>query len=159
MSDNIESSSSLVELLDEAAALELNVGELYKLFSHACPEDQDFWWRIALEEGNHASLIEGAKKLVIDGVVPRSILPADIRVLRDANTRIKTLHQAMKENPPSRKQALSTALELEEMAAEEHLQKFLGDHSDSRIVQMFQQLHAADQHHSERLQKRLEELG
>lgn len=143
----------LRELIDESIALELNMHELYKLFSEAYKEDQDFWWRLSLEEGNHASLIEGIKKLILDGVIPRQMLPVDPAIIRAANRTIMNLREEFGKTAFPRERTLEEGLRMETQAAEQHLQVFLSKSTDSRIVKVFQQLHAADKNHAERIRQ------
>ncbi|MEA3487197.1 MAG: hypothetical protein U9R20_06020 [Thermodesulfobacteriota bacterium] len=49
-------------LIEESINLELNIADLYFLFHELFPEDADFWWRLVLEEKNHAALIRSGKK-------------------------------------------------------------------------------------------------
>jgi hypothetical protein len=59
--------------LKESIDLELNIGDLYQLFSVKFPQDYDFWWKISIEEMNHAVLIES----INDIFLPEGTSPID----------------------------------------------------------------------------------
>jgi hypothetical protein len=44
-------------MLEESVQLELNFGKLYSIFADLFSEDCGFWWRLGIEENNHASLL------------------------------------------------------------------------------------------------------
>ena len=59
--------------LEESIALELNIGDLYQLFSAKFEQDFNFWWKLSIEEMNHAALIES----INDVFLSETILPSD----------------------------------------------------------------------------------
>ena len=50
--------SDLLQLANEAMRLEYNVSKLYMIFRDSLPEDTEFWWKLVIEESNHAALIK-----------------------------------------------------------------------------------------------------
>jgi len=52
----------LNELLEASIELEQCMSELYFLYTNLYPEDREFWWKLANEEINHASLLKSGLK-------------------------------------------------------------------------------------------------
>jgi len=59
-------SDDLRRLIDEAIKLELNMAELYLSFHNRFSEDAGFWWKLTIEEKNHASLLKSGKQYFLD---------------------------------------------------------------------------------------------
>jgi hypothetical protein len=81
---------TLKRLIGEAIELELNVADLYLLFYHKFPEDSDFWWKLSIEEKNHAALLKTALRMTDMQVkIPVDLLPTGIEELKRASSRIR----------------------------------------------------------------------
>ena len=151
---------SLPQLLEESIKLELNVSELYKIFSSAFPEDADFWKKLSLEEENHAVLIKLVKvELLSSDEFPSEILSSSLENLIEANNRLFSLLKEYKDNPPSREKAFNVALSIEESAGEIHYQNATKMTSDLEYIKTFQRLNKDDKDHSERIRKYMSNKG
>lgn len=141
--------------LKESVELELNVAELYQVFSVKFPEDYRFWWKISLEEMKHAALIES----INDFFFPDTILSAgEIEQynaeLHRNNRTIKERIMRYKENSPSREEAFKCALELENSAGESHYEIFMTTELNSgEMAKIFQKLNGDDINHAKRMVK------
>ena len=51
------------QLIQEAIQLELNIAKLYLLFHQLLPEDSTFWWKLVIEEENHAALLKTIEQM------------------------------------------------------------------------------------------------
>ncbi len=111
------------KLLDESIEIELNVSKLYILYSNIFSEDKDFWWKIALEEQNHAALLKSGKKYLKFGILPEEAVYHDLKKLLESNSKIKSLIEDYEKRPPSMEEAYRAALRLEESASELWFQK------------------------------------
>lgn len=152
--------SPLIQLAHEAIQLELNVGKLYLLFRQICPDDADFWWKLALEENNHAALIRsGVEFFMQAGLFPAEILPPVISDLQETNKKLTSLHECYDKNLPSREEAFNLALETERSAGEIHFQRIMTKAADSRILKLFQELNEDDKDHLERIRAYMKEKG
>jgi hypothetical protein len=78
---------------------------LYFLFHTLLPDDADFWWKLVLEEKNHAALIKSGKEYFEPkGKFPHNLLAKSLEDLEDINSRLnylikkyeKMLHQGRK---------------------------------------------------------------
>ena len=148
------------ELIEESVQLELNVAELYLVFYHAFPDDADFWWRLVMEEKNHAALIRSIEEgFMPAGILPGELLSSSVDKIREANTAIVTLITRFKTAPPSRGDAFSIAHKLEESAGEIHFQTFMKKEAESGIDEMFQRLNRADKDHASRIRSYMEKHG
>ena len=114
--------SDLLQLANEAMQLEYNVSKLYMIFRDSLPEDTEFWWKLVIEESNHAALIKsGLDYFMPEGVFPYEIFPS-IDDLREANKELRSLHNKYETHPPSREVAFNVALKTEMSAGEIHFQ-------------------------------------
>ena len=153
--------ATLHKHLDESIKLELNLATLYTIFHDFFAEDEDFWWELAMEERGHASLLQQEKKQPQQReFFPENLLAKDLQSLIDTNTRIIQLISNVKEQAPSRGEALQTAHDLEMAAGESHFQQFLDSPTNSPAANIFKQLNQEDCDHAARIlqymQKNLE---
>jgi len=146
---------NLDELLDISIELEMLMSELYFLYEKLFPEDRQFWWKMANEEVNHASLLESGRIYLDKGLLPEEILFEDIDKLEMTRKRIQDLISAYKRTPPSYQEAYYEAVKLESSATELHFQLLMTGQSDSKIVKIFQELNGNDQDHSRRISELL----
>jgi hypothetical protein len=138
--------------LKESIDLELNIGDLYELFSVKFPEDYDFWWKISMEEMNHAALIES----INDIFMPESINPAEsiekqTHDLREMNQLLKERIEQYKLIPPTRLEAFKFGMELENSAGESHFEAFMTEEPTSQMERIFQKLNGDDKNHAIRM--------
>ena len=138
--------------LDESIQLELNLATLYTIFNDSFPEDEDFWWELAMEERGHAALLQQEKKQPQQSeFFPKNLLAKDLQSLIDTNARITQLIGRYKTDPPSRSEALKTARDLEMAAGESHFQQFLDCPTSSPAANIFKQLNQDDCDHAARI--------
>ncbi|MFC1551838.1 rubrerythrin family protein [Candidatus Latescibacterota bacterium] len=150
----------LGHIIDESVQLELNVGELYKLFNRTFPEDAPFWDELYEEEQHHANLIRkvGGLDFLTYKIIPK-MLSAKIDEIREANETICSCTDKYMANPPSREEAFNLALELEDSACEIHYQEFMENELDDMLTQTFQKLNADDKNHFLRIRAYMTEHG
>ncbi len=154
MNDNLR------ELIDESIDLESNVAELYLLFQAKFPEDADFWWALALEEKNHASLVRSLKEHFLPvGKVPENLLADSLETVRETNRLIRGLLDRYRQTPPSREEAFRTACQLEDGAAELHFQDFMSREEGSELDRIFRRLNADDKDHGKKLRDYMKDRG
>ncbi len=138
--------------LEESIQLELNLATLYTIFNDSFSEDEDFWWELAMEERGHAALLQQEKKQPQQNeFFPKNLLAKELQPLVDANRKISELISKYKTNPPSRGEALQTALDLEMAAGESHFQQFLDCPTKSPASNIFKQLNQDDCDHAARI--------
>ena len=138
--------------LEESIQLELNLATLYTIFNDSFSEDEDFWWELAMEERGHASLLQQEKKEPQQSeFFPNNLLAKELQSLVEANARIVQLISTYKMNPPSRGEALQTAIDLEMAAGESHFQQFLDCPTSSPAANIFKQLNQDDCDHAARI--------
>ena len=155
-------SKDLRQLIDEAIKLELNVADIYTSFHNRFPEDADFWKKIAIEEKNHAALLENGKRHFLDaGMFPSELVCNSLAALINTNTELKTILRHEKgDDPPSRTAALNLALKLEELAGEIHFQHAMQQAvNPSEAITIFQSLNEDDKDHADRIRKYMHQNG
>lgn len=145
-------------LLEKGIAIERIAAELYLLFCELFPEDKAFWWRLMLEEQNHAALFESARGDFLPlKKVPIDLVPQSLKDLNESITTFSSIMEQWRANGGSRAEAFNTALRLEESAAELHLQKYAERSPGSALDKIFQRLVHDDKLHAQRIQGYIEE--
>lgn len=145
--------NALGKIIEESINLELNVSELYLCFSGIFEGDKEFWWELALEEKNHATMIRFAQETFAKtDLFPNDLLFYNLRDLEEMNTMLISLIKQYKEAPPLRLEAFAVALEIEESSGELHYQRFMEKDEESQIISIFHQLNQYDRDHYLRIQ-------
>jgi hypothetical protein len=142
---------NLKELLETSIELELLISDMYSLYGDLFSDDAEFWWKLSLEEKNHASLLESGRLYLDRGVLPADAVFEDLGTLIETKERIQNLITQYKKNSPAFEDAYYEAVKIESSAAEFHFQVLLASHSDSKVIQIFQELGGADRDHAQRV--------
>ncbi len=138
--------------IKESIYMELNIGDLYQLFSVKFPEDYDFWWSLSMEEINHAALIESINDVFIDEtLLPLTAIDKQTEELNSMNRSIKDQIQQFKSVPPSRFESFEIAINLENSIGEFHFEHFMNEKSGSQMIEIFQKLNGEDKNHAKRI--------
>lgn len=152
--------NDLLQLANEAMQLENNVSKLYMIFRDTCPEDTEFWWKLVIEEGNHAALIKsGIESFMPKDLFPNEILPAELEELQEVNKELLSFLHKYEIFPHTRETAFNVALKIERSAGEAHFQTAMTKETDSKILKLFQKLNQEDKDHEKRIQAYMKEKG
>jgi ferritin len=152
--------NDVTSLIEESINLELNVSKLYTHFFKLFPDDAAFWWKLVVEEKNHAALIRSGKEYFEPlRKFPHDLLAPLLQILKDANSRLDSLIEKYEETPPSREEAFNIALKIEESAGELHFQKFMDKEANSATDNIFKELNKGDKDHAMRICRYMEEHG
>ncbi|MCK4910835.1 MAG: hypothetical protein KAR83_04305 [Thermodesulfovibrionales bacterium] len=147
------------ELLEASIHLELQVSELYLLYSETFQQDRDFWWKMALEEKNHAALLKSGRLYLDMGMFPDELIHGKIEVLNDANSRLEELLKEFRSSPPPMDVAYRHALDIETSAAELYYQREMDRASENKIALIFKGLNKDDKDHARRIESLMSSLG
>jgi len=140
--------------LVESISLELNVGDLYQLFSAKFTQDTNFWWKLSLEEMNHAALIESIDDLFLsEDLLPSESLETQTEALLAMNIHIRNQIEKFKLSPPTRSAAFQVAYEIENSIGESHFEIFMTSQPNSEVVKIMQKLNGDDINHAKRMTK------
>ncbi len=144
------------KVLNLAKQLELKLRDIYLLHSHTFSQDSAFWWKLAVEEGNHASLLDTSIQFLERGDLIEPLFDIGYATLENCVQRLNKLHEEYKVNHPTRYQAFRTAHRLEQSVGETHYQKIMEEPIDliqnpQNIIGIFQKLNNADKNHAERI--------
>ena len=143
-------------LIEEAIQLELHIGELYLLFHRLFPKDSEFWWKLALEEENHAALLKTVKQMnSVQVHIPGNLLPENIEVLRKS-IRLVNEMKGVFEKDPDRNRAFQFSYKVETSAGELHYNSFMKHAPDSPVSMVFKRLNGDDVDHAERIRAYME---
>jgi hypothetical protein len=152
------------QVVEASIRLELNVADLYGLFHAAFPQHEEFWWKLRLEERNHAALIRSAKEQFDPvGKFPVELVSSQLAEITEINNKLQSLIERFSIHSPSEPEAFSIALLLEQSAGEVHYQKFMEidakQGSGCPICKIFQQLNEDDKDHAERIKNYMDTNG
>ena len=142
------------QLLEESVALELNIGDLYQLFSVKFSQDYDFWWQLSIEEMNHAALIESINDVFLtENILPSELIEKQIIELQEMNLTIKQHIESCKLEPTTRENAFQLAFEIENSIGESHFELLMTAQPNSTVMKIMQKLNGDDINHAKRLTK------
>ena len=145
----------LIEIfLDEASQLEMLVANLYLIFEKLFSEDELFWHQLAVEEKNHAALIENIKNSPgCSNQFVSSFAPELLQEILQTKELVSSLIVKYSEVKPDRKTAFNTAINIEKSAGEIAYQNFMTQDVDSWILLGLQKLNEYDRDHIDRLKQ------
>ena len=110
-----------LQLANEAIQIEHYVSDLYMIFYGSFPEDAQFWWRLGLEEKNHAShLTSGVNDYTQKELFPMEMVGPSLQDMVQMNEKSVSLISQCRKDPPSRETAFQIALDVENSAGEVH---------------------------------------
>lgn len=146
-------SDDLQQLIEESIRMELYVAKVYLGFHHRFHEDANFWWKIAIEEENHAALLLSGGKYFLDaGMFPAELVETSLATLKNLNKELECIIRYEEESPLTRSAAFNLAIKLEESAGEIHYQHAMHEtEHPSEAIKLFQGLNEADVNHAERI--------
>jgi ferritin len=148
------------QVFEEMIRLELAMSDLYLQFYNLSSQDADFWWTLALEEKNHASLIRSVRLTqdILDSPMIES-LGASLEELQKSNNEIGACLEKFISNPPGREEAFNLALKFEQSAGEAHFQKFMSQKKENQVALLLQKLNGDDKDHAKRILTYMNEHG
>jgi hypothetical protein len=140
-----------LKLIEEAIRLELNIAELYMLFYRQFDQDAEFWWKLVIEEENHAALLKTVKQMELTNVdTPRELFPEGVGELEMSNQEIREAIMKF-EKEPDRERSFQFAYIIETSAGEMHFNAFMKNAPESRLTKIFKKLNGADLDHADRI--------
>lgn len=152
--------NDVASIIEESINLELNVSVLYSLFYKLFPDDAEFWWKLVLEEKNHAALIRSGKEYFEPiNKFPHGLIPHNLQNLKDTNSKLLSIIKNFKNTPPSREEAFNIALKIENSAGELHFQNFMDEEANSTTDKIFKELNKDDKEHAMRIRSYMEQHG
>ena len=154
----MENNSEVFNLLID---FESSISEVYMEFSRIFPDDKEFWWRIAMEEKNHASIIQSGRDVFNSmGLFPVELTSLSIDYLKLALAEKKALLSRIKEQHQNltRKKAVAIAIKIEESDIENIFQELMKIHPDLKSIKVFQTLNKETCDHAVRLLRYLDSI-
>jgi len=141
----------ITEYLNESIKLELNVSNLYMLFSEKLKSNKEFWYRLSIEEVNHASLLETIKSFFESNVKVEHLLDVEhINELIEFNKLFPVFIKSFSDEPTIEK-SKEIGIFIEQSIAETHYQNIMELSTDDKIINIFQQLNKDDKDHFKRI--------
>lgn len=149
----------LNSLINKAIELELKVADLYIQFYKLLPSDASFWWKLAIEEKNHAAMLRTLKEMNNAHLeIPPEFYPEGTGALDESIRRISEARKEFEKNP-DRHLALRKAYEIENSAGELHYDAFAKSESSSQVASIFQKLNRSDIDHARKIREYMKGLG
>jgi len=146
------------EKIELAARLESRIGDLYLEFSKLFPQDRNFWWQLALEEKNHASILEsGQVTFVPVDAFPEKLVPPDLDELLSLHSDLDSIFEVLPTF--NRKTAFQKALDIENWTVEYYYQQAMDEKHPDPYLLHFQKLNRESGNHIEQIQAYLESQG
>lgn len=143
----------MLKYLEEAIKSELNASDLYKMFCRVFPEDYSFWWKLSIEEEDHASLLRSAYQFYKVQDLPFEITQDDLNRLIEFNNTFDNIIKEF-ESLPTRRHAFQIAISLENSVGEIHYQKFMTDlNKTDKLSIIFKKLNRDDINHENRIKE------
>jgi hypothetical protein len=147
------------KLIEKAVQLELLVAKLYIKFHALFPPDAGFWWTLAIEEKNHASLLKTLQELNETHLeIPPEFYPEGSEVLEESLQQIAEAIRVIETNP-DRKLALQLAYDIENAAGELHYDSFAKTASRTPVAKVFRTLNGSDIDHARRIREYMNRLN
>jgi ferritin len=147
-------------LLNESIALELNIGDLYQLFSVKFSQDYDFWWKLSIEEMNHAALIESINDVFLtENLLPSESIENQTKALQEMNLAIRKYIESCRLELMTRENAFRLAFEIENSIGESHFELLMTAQPNSTVMKIMQKLNGDDINHAKRMIKYARENG
>ena len=146
------------QLLQVSIALELNISDLYQQFSVKFAGDYDFWWKLSIEEMNHAALIESINDVFLaENLLTLDSIEEQIKEIQDMNRLIRQHIETFRFESPERSKAFQIAFEIENSIGEYHFELFMTAQPNSTVMKIMQKLNGDDLNHAKRMKKYMEE--
>ena len=131
------------------------MADLYSIFYATLEQHTEFWWKLHLEERNHASLIRTVRDYFDPiGIHPKDLLLEDLHEINHCNAIITDLIKRYNNQSPDEAEAFNIALTLEKTASEAHYQHFMSSHE--QLSSLFRRLNKDDKDHLERIKAYME---
>ena len=150
----------IVEILDQAAALETIMADMDTLFEKSFTEDSDFWKQLAYEELNHAALIKSVSSNPNPTMSEQFIHDAPNDLFQEvvkAKEWATSVFIQFSEVKPDRITAFNTAIEAEKTAGELYFQSIMTKESDSWLIKVLQELNEYERDHLKRIEEYVKE--
>lgn len=145
---------NFIKLLDESIKLELNVYKIYIHFKNIFPIDEKFWWKIAMEEQEHAAILKSCRDYFAPlGLLPETLISESITLLLKSNRFCTETLEKIENKQPSREDAFNIALSIETNAGEINYQNFMHKETDNELYKMFQKLNGDEIGHYTRIKE------
>jgi len=139
---------------DELIKLEQNAQKLYLLFSEKLNKFSNFWYKLSIEEANHASMIETSKLFYENNITDGKYIDYDIidGVIKTNKLFIDLTDNFL--NDQTIDNAINIGLLVESSVGEQHYEKILTDINDNdKFLCLFKRLNKGDIDHYNRIKE------
>jgi hypothetical protein len=151
-------SETSYDTLRLSVEIEIALSKLYRMFSEIHREDAQFWWKLAMEEGNHAAVLRTGEKLPAS-MFPEELLAGSKEKLSEVRRKVEERLAEWEEQPASRAAAFRQALEFESGAGELHYQLYMKSGIPEELAGIYRELNAGDLDHARRIERYMAEQG
>jgi rubrerythrin len=149
------------KIFDILIEYELLISEIYMKFAHLNQEDADLWWKLAIEEKGHASILKSGKDAFAPlNMFPEEFLKLSLEKMEEELHKMQHLLDKIKSHPEKFSQiiALKTAIALENKTIEKLFEDLMNRNPEDQALKIFQKLNSETRAHAQRLQDYLNEI-
>lgn len=139
--------------IDETVRLGGITSRLYMSFHSIFPADAVFWWELALQEKQHAALLDSWRQCFLETRLRTAEIVESLLFVMEKNNRLEQILDSVNELFLSRAEALSFALELEESTESLHFHKDIAVKLKPQFPGRYKGLQNGDRKHSRVIQK------
>ncbi len=151
--------TELSERIKTCIAIESAIAEIYHSFAKLFPEEKNFWYELAMEEENHASVLLEGSRYVELGILPGYVVPKSLRKMKRTLQLIDDTRKEMESGHMSMKEALDAAMKLELTMEESYVLEVLTSETDDEVISRLQKLLSDTKLHITKVSEYIQKKG
>jgi hypothetical protein len=139
--------------------VESTAAEIYHLFGKMFPEARQFWYDLAMEEENHASILAIGWGLSRVGRLPEHAVPESLPLIRKSLELAQEIKKKAEAGEVTLKEALEMSVELESAITEKYFSEVMTKETDSSAIEKLQRLVTDTESHIKKIRDFMVEKG
>jgi hypothetical protein len=151
--------NDLSERIKTCVAIESGIADIYHSFARLFPKAKTFWYELAMEEENHASVLLIGSRYVKLGILPNYIVPKSLHKMNSTLQLIDYTKKRIKSDDISMKEALDTAMKLELTMEESYLLEVLTRETNNEVIARLQKLLGDTKLHITKISEYMQKKG
>lgn len=151
--------TKLSERIKTCIAIESGIAEIYHSFSGLFPKAKSFWYELAMEEENHASVLLVGSKYVKSGKLPGYIVPRSLKKMKSTLQLIDDIKEKINSGNISMKEALDMAMKLELTMEESYVLEVLTRETKDEVIARLQKLVGETKVHVTKISEYMQRKG
>ncbi len=145
--------------IEACIQIEISTAEIYHAFAKRFPGARQFWEAIAREEENHALVLIAARRYNAAGRMTGFFAPLSMDMIKETLDGVKGARKRLEDEGLTMRDALETALMLEESVVESYFKDAFSSEPDSEVISVLKKLLLDSKRHAEKITGLMDELG